>query len=146
MELYAHFHITSGKSKIFANFLANGTFVRLQVSLQTNRGEHFCGGSWVEKGNSTFVVTAAHCVVNTKGVLDPRMVFKFKKLQFICSKLNAVPLVFQIRVMADDTSIAFHSAPGSRRQYRRVRKLIPHPTYTTEGVLDDIAILIVCTT
>lgn len=118
----------------------------LQVSLQSRMGEHFCGGTLVEKGNSTFIITAAHCMRRKRAVRNPRTVFILEllwSLSFIrCIACNF--LKFQFRVMADDTSIAFEKPPGSRRQYRLPKMVIVHPEYEeTEGTPNDIAIIIV---
>lgn len=124
-------------------------FVWLQVSLQSRRGEHFCGGTLVEKGNSTFIITAAHCMQHRRKSRDPRTVNLVIFFLGRCSatRLTHILATFQFRVMADDTSIAFERPPGSRRQYRSPRKVIVHPEFEeVDGTPNDIAIIIVSDT
>lgn len=47
-----------------------------QVSIQSWKGDHFCGGTLYDDfGNNTHVLTAAHCVMDSKKYrFDPRKV------------------------------------------------------------------------
>lgn len=52
-----------------------GNCQTFKVSLQTYNGDHFCGGTWVQVGNVSQIVTAAHCVVmGRKSTIAPDLV------------------------------------------------------------------------
>ncbi|XP_055299883.1 trypsin eta-like [Sitodiplosis mosellana] len=96
--------------------------VRGIVSIQTWKNEHICGGTWFRIGNKTQILTAAHCVIDSKGHLFPKLL---------------------LQIMGDDLSIS--KSPGLHRQMRKVRKIVPHPYYNPENLQNDIAMIFLTT-
>lgn len=66
------------------------------VSIQTWKGEHICGGTLIQIGNKSQILTAAHCVMDSKKHLYPRLLVSsnfWLWLEPIISNLNSLNLL-----------------------------------------------------
>ncbi|XP_055299882.1 serine protease 1-like [Sitodiplosis mosellana] len=107
--------------RIVGGITAQEGDVRGIVSIQTIKGNHCCGGTWIRFGNRSQILTAAHCI-------------------FVDDQLIPESFLHLLQIMGDDLSIS-KSSPGPRRQIGKVRKIVPHPQYSPDTLHDDIAMI-----
>lgn len=121
--------------------IVNGTQAYLgefpgKVSLQNRQGGHFCGGSIVD---TMHIVTAAHCVTNTRGQLtNPTTVCKIRAACIIVTQYFKF-IKFQIQIMGDDLLITRQGS--SSRQVRLVSHIFVHTGYNAITFVNDIAVI-----
>lgn len=114
-----------------------------------------CGGTWIRVENQSQILTAAHCIMNSKKQLHSRLLVCFSWIvSNLPWKIGNYPVFSpfecrpsyhfnQLQVMGDDLSISRTSA-SPRRQIRKIRKIVAHPDYSPMNLKHDIAMIFVC--
>lgn len=107
-----------------------------KVSIQNRQGAHFCGGTIV---NTMHIVTAAHCVTNSRGQLtNPTTVCVAGEWQWLLN-ICYFWIELQIQIMGDDLLITRQGS--SSRQVRYVSHIFVHTGYNAKSFINDIAVI-----
>ena len=94
------------------------TAVPWQVSIQTNNGFHFCGGSIIDE---EWILTAAHCVTNNNG--SPSSTGNMRVKAGVTNKNGSgqVSSIAELHVVSGYNGDPGDGTPGDRRARGRAR-------------------------